>query len=127
MLELRAMPLPDPSLRARVDVDPDEEALRLMSKLCNRLQVAKSFARIAAGMVQEQASHASSVLRVAAGVAKVQVAPQEAAVRARVEQVRRVARAAAEAAVHVTTTEARRYTEGLATKTEAEPAPPPTS
>jgi hypothetical protein len=90
-------------------VDPDEEALRLVVKLANRLQVARSFARLTAGVLQERAARASEVLKVYSEVAKVQLAPSEAALRARVDHVQRVARAAAEAAVQVTTAETRRY------------------
>jgi hypothetical protein len=94
---------------ARDLVDPDEEALRLVVKLANRLQVARSFARLTAGVLQERAARASEVLKVYSQVAKVQLAPSEAALRARVDHVQRVARAAAEAAVQVTTAETRRY------------------
>ena len=70
-----AQPAPRPSPR-----HPDEEAMLLMMKLVQRVEVAKSFAKIAAGLVAATA----------AGSLKV-----------RYDQARKIARAASDAAVHV--------------------------
>lgn len=72
----------------------EEEALELIVRLAGRVRVARSFARIASGMLQESAQRASEALRAYADEAVSELAPPE---------LRRVARAAAEAAVRVTT------------------------
>lgn len=66
---------------------PDEEAMRLMREVARRAQIARSFAKLAGGLLTVSAARASLSLRAAAD--------------ARLAEVRRVARAATEAAVHV--------------------------
>ena len=76
--------------RAR-ELTPDDEALLLMAKLLERTAVAKSFAKIATGFVLGSAAVAAKQLKTAAGLD------------ARLERVKKIARAATDAAVHVAT------------------------
>jgi hypothetical protein len=68
---------------------PDEEAMRLMMEVARRAQIARSFAKLASGLLTVGAAQASLQLRAAAD--------------ARLAEMRRVARAAKDAAVHVAT------------------------
>ena len=81
--------------RARA-LTPDDEAMLLMQKILDRTAVAKSFAKIATGFVLGSAAVAAQHLRVATD-AKVRAAGLDA----RLERVRKIARAATQAAVHV--------------------------
>lgn len=74
---------------------PDEEAMLLMMKVVERVEVARSFAKIAAGLVTVTAIQASHRLRSAAD--------REGTIGARFDRVRKIARAAADAAKHVAT------------------------
>ena len=67
---------------------PDEEAMLLMMKVLERAQVAKSFARLAAGLLTVGAARATVQLR-------------EGPLKSRLDNVRKIARAATAAAVHV--------------------------
>ena len=71
------MAMPSPPKR----LNPDQEAMLLMMKLIDRIEVATSFAKIAAGLATVTATRASEQLRVT--------------------RVLKIARAAAGAAVHV--------------------------
>jgi hypothetical protein len=82
-------PKPEPVSRTRARPTPDEEAMLLMAKVVERAQVATSFAKIAAGLLTVTAARAS-----------VRLAPD---LRSRYERMRKMARIAAEAAVHVAT------------------------
>jgi hypothetical protein len=90
-----AMPMPMPISEEPVSStrptarkpSPDEEAMLLMMKVVERAQVAKSFAKIAAGLLTVTAAHATAQLRSVS----------------RFERVRKIARAATAAAVHVAT------------------------
>lgn len=112
--------------------DPDAEALRLAMKVIAHARVARSFARIAAGVVQESAKQASTVLRAYAGAAlaaraaadvpearpEAPAAPATAGI-----GFERFARAAAEAATEVTAEEVARILTALETMTAPRPAP----
>jgi hypothetical protein len=75
-----AAPAPAPSPRP----SPDEEAMQLMMKVVERVEVAKSFAKIAAGIFTVTAARATVQLRAVADA-------------------KMIARAAKDAAVHVAT------------------------
>lgn len=62
----------------------------LMMKVLERAQVAKSFAKLAAGLITVSAARASVQLR-------------EGPIKSRLDSVRKIARAATDAAVHVAT------------------------
>ena len=68
---------------------PDEEAMHLMTKVLERALVAKSFAKLAGGLLTVSAAQATLQLRAVAD--------------AKLAEVKRVARAATEAALHVAT------------------------
>jgi len=70
-------------------VSPDEEAMLLMTKVLERALVAKSFAKLASALLTVGAAQASVQLRAAAD--------------AKLSEMKKVARAAAEAARHVAT------------------------
>ncbi len=101
--------------------DPDAEALRLAMRVVAHARVARSFARIAAGVVQESAKQASTVLKAYAGAAlatpPAQDAPAEAPQAVDAAALKRLARAAAEAATEVTATEIARVLTALDTIT----------
>ena len=79
----RRAPPPRPS--------PDEEAMLLMMRVVERAQVAKSFAKLAAGLLTVGAARASAHLT------EGPLGP----LKSRIDSVRKIARAATEAAVHV--------------------------
>ena len=105
---------------------PDQEAMLLMTKIVERALVAKSFAKIAAGLLTATAASASVHLRAAAD-AKIsetidRTIDREGGIRSRVESrvehVKKLARVAAESAAAVA---ARRV------QPEAQPDSPPDS
>jgi hypothetical protein len=75
----------------------DEEAMRLMLSLARHAQVATSFAKLAGGLLSVTAAQASLQLRAVAD--------------AKLVEMKRIARAATEAAVHVATTRTERATD----------------
>lgn len=79
---------PAPAQGARSSAD--EEAMRLMVSLARHAQIATSFAKLAGGLLSVTAAQASLQLRAVAD--------------AKLVEVKRIARAATEAAVHVATT-----------------------
>lgn len=85
----------DPYARTRTNRPPpgrmpaDEEAVRLMANLLERAQVARSFAKLAGGLLAVSATQASLQLRAVAD--------------AKLAEMMRVARAVKDAAVHVAT------------------------
>ena len=83
--------------------NPDEEAMRLMMRIVERVEVARSFAKIAAGIFTVSAARAAQQLRVVADVKMVEVVEREGGLKTHYTRVRRIARAAAAAAVHVAT------------------------
>ena len=90
--------------------EADEEAMRLMMKVFERAEVARSFAKLAAGLLTTTAARASVQLR---AVAETKMAGPAF----------KIARAAAEAAAHVATQKRDRETEREVTP-EAAPEPP---
>lgn len=82
---------------------PDDEAMLLMMKVVERVEVAKSFAKIAAGIVTVSAAHAAKQLRGAADAKMVEVIERDGPLKAHYSRIRKIARAAAQAAVHVAT------------------------
>jgi hypothetical protein len=114
VLELTAMampmPLPPqerPEVRplheAPARLSPDEEAMQLMLKLVERAAVAKSFAKIAAGIFSVTATRATVQLRAVADAKMAETIEREGGLRSQVDKVRKIARAAKDAAVHVAT------------------------
>lgn len=75
--------------RAPRALTPDEEAMQLMVKVMERARVATSFAKLAGGLLAATGAQASMVLRAVAD--------------AKVAEMRKMARAAKDAAVHVAT------------------------
>jgi hypothetical protein len=94
----RAVPPPAPARR-----HPDEEAMLLMMKVVERVEVAKSFAKIATGIVAGVAANAAVQLRAAADAKMVAVVEREGGLKSRLDRVRKIAKAATDAAVHVAT------------------------
>jgi len=90
--------------------------MQLMMKVVERVEVAKSFAKIAAGIVGVSAIRAGATLRAVADAKIAEAATHDRGVLSHVEKVRKIARAAKDAAVHVATTRPE-------TKPEPEPAP----
>lgn len=81
---------------------PDEQAMLLMMRVVERVEVAKSFAKIATGIV----AGAAVQLRAAADTKMVAVVEREGGLRSRLDRVRKIAKAATDAAVHVATRKA---------------------
>lgn len=73
----------------------------LLMKVVERVEVAKSFAKIAAGLFTVSAARAAQQLRVVADAKMVEVVDRNGGMKTRYERVRKIARAATEAAVHV--------------------------
>jgi hypothetical protein len=94
-----AAPAPAPSPRP----SPDEEAMQLMMKVVERVEVAKSFAKIAAGIFTVTAARATVQLRAVADAKITETVEREGGLRSQVDKVRKIARAAKDAAVHVAT------------------------
>ena len=92
-----AAPAPSPR------VSPDEQAMQLMMKVVERVEVAKSFAKIATGIVAGVAASAAVQLRAAADAKMVSVVEREGGLKNRLDRVRKIAKAATDAAVHVAT------------------------
>lgn len=84
-------------------LSPDEEAMQLMLKVVERVEVAKSFAKIAAGIFSVTAARATVQLRAVAEARMAESIDREGGVLRRVDRVRKIARAAKDAAVHVAT------------------------
>jgi hypothetical protein len=84
-------------------MSPDQEAMLLMMKVVERVEVAKSFAKIAAGLLTVSAARASVQLRTVADAKMAETIEREGGLKTKVDRVRKIARAAAEAAVHVAT------------------------
>jgi hypothetical protein len=82
---------------------PDEEAMLLMMKVAERVEVAKSFAKIAAGLLTVTAARASVQLRAVADAKMAETVEREGGLKDRFEHVRKIARAAKDAAIHVAT------------------------
>jgi hypothetical protein len=99
---------------------PDEEAMVLMMKVVERVEVAKSFAKLAAGLLTVGAARTAQQLRVVADAKMVEVAQRDGPLQVHYDRVRRIARAATEAAVHVAT----RRSEPAQTSPETEDAEP---
>ena len=104
-------PSDEPSTRARARrpaavptrPDPDAEAMRLMLKVVERVEVARSFAKIAAGIFTVSAARAAQQLRVVADSKMSEVVEREGGLKTHYGRVRKIAHAAAAAAVHVAT------------------------
>jgi hypothetical protein len=94
-----AVAAPAPSPRP----SPDEEAMQLMMKVVERVEVAKSFAKIAAGIFTVTAARATVQLRAVADAKITETVEREGGLRSQVDKVRKIARAAKDAAVHVAT------------------------
>jgi hypothetical protein len=77
--------------------------MQLMLKLAERVEVAKSFAKIAAGIFGVSAARATVQLRAVADAKLAETVEGERGLRSQVDKVRRIARAAKDAAVHVAT------------------------
>lgn len=92
----RRSPPPPPTLS-----DADREALELLARVEQRVEVAKSLFRMTAGLITHHAARASSVARVVAASA---VSQGEAQVVARLGDLQKIARAATAAAIDVTST-----------------------
>jgi hypothetical protein len=84
-------------------LSPDEEAMQLMMKVVERVEVAKSFAKIAAGIFTVTAARATVQLRAVADAKMTETVEREGGLRSQVDRVRKIARAAKDAAVHVAT------------------------
>ena len=84
-------------------LSPDEEAMQLMMKVVERVEVAKSFAKIAAGLFTVTAARATVQLRAVADAKMAESIEREGGLMTRVDRVRKIARAAKDAAVHVAT------------------------
>ena len=84
-------------------LSPDEEAMQLMRKVVERVEVAKSFAKIAAGLFTVTAARATLQLRAVADAKMAESIEREGGLMTRVDRVRKIARAAKDAAVHVAT------------------------
>ena len=84
-------------------LSPDEEAMQLMRKVVERVEVAKSFAKIAAGLFTVTAARATVQLRAVADAKMAESIEREGGLMTRVDRVRKIARAAKDAAVHVAT------------------------
>jgi hypothetical protein len=91
-----AMTIPEAAQDYRPN--PDQEALELLVKLADRIDVARSFARICKGLLQERAARASVALapRVGelAGITRFARAAADAAKSVAANEVRRVVAAA---------------------------------
>ncbi len=84
-------------------LSPDEEAMQLMMKVVERVEVAKSFAKIAAGLFTVTAARATVQLRAVADAKMAETIERDGGLMTRVDRVRKIARAAKDAAVHVAT------------------------
>lgn len=89
--------------RPRPRLTPDEEAMQLMMKVVERVEVAKSFAKIAAGLVSVSAARAGMQLRAVADAKMAEAVERDGGVLSQVDKVRKIARAAKDAALHVAT------------------------
>jgi len=78
----------------------------LMMKVVERVEVAKSFAKIATGILAGAAAGAAMQLRAAADTKMVAVVEREGGLKSRLDRARKIARAATDAAVHVATRKA---------------------
>jgi hypothetical protein len=83
------------SPRAAPRHNPDEEAMLLMLRVVERVEVARSFAKIAAGIFTVSVARTAHQLR--------GVVDREGGLKTRYDRIRTIARAAAQAAVHVAT------------------------
>lgn len=75
----------------------------LMTKVVERLEVATSFARIAAGLFTVSAARAAQRLRVVTDAKMYEVVDRPGGLKTHYDRARKIARAATEAAVHVAT------------------------
>lgn len=96
---------PAPAARAQQQArpDPDREAMLLMMKVMARAEVAKSFAKLAAGLLTVTAARASVQVRAVADQKMAEAIEREGGLRSRYAHVLKIARAARDAAVHVAT------------------------
>jgi len=90
-------------VRPSARLTPDEEAMQLMLKVVERVEVAKSFAKIAAGIFSVTAARATVQLRAVADAKMAEAVERDGGVLRQVDRVRKIARAAKDAAVHVAT------------------------
>ena len=74
-----------------------------MLEVVARVEVAKSFAKIAAGILSVTAARATVQLRAVADAKMAEAREREGGVLSQVDRVRKIARAAKDAAVHVAT------------------------
>ena len=77
--------------------------MQLMIKVVERVEVAKSFAKIAAGIFTVTATRATVQLRAVADAKMAETIEREGGLMSQVDKVRKIARAAKDAAVHVAT------------------------
>ncbi len=77
--------------------------MRLMMKVIDRVEVARSFAKIAAGIITVSAARAARQLRVVADAKLGAVVAREGGLETHYGRARKIAHAAAAAAVHVAT------------------------
>lgn len=118
-------PVPERTPRLGHDHDPDREATLLMMKVVERVEVARSFAKLAAGILTESAVRASAQLRAAADRTIRGTVEREGGLRSRYDRALRVARAAREAAIHVATHRPDRAPSDAPARARARaPAPP---
>ena len=89
--------------RPRLRLSPDEEAMQLMLEVVERVEVAKSFAKIAAGIFSVTAARAAVQLRAVADAKMAEAIERDGGVLGQVDRIRKIARAAKDAAVHVAT------------------------
>jgi hypothetical protein len=82
---------------------PDEEAMRLMQTVLQRAEVARSFTRLAAGLVTLSAARASAQVRAAAEETLAEALAREGGLGPRARRWVKIARAAKDAAIHVAT------------------------
>ena len=93
--------------------------MRLMMKVVERVEVTRSFAKLAAGIFTVSAARAAQQLRVVADAKMVEVVEREGGLKTHYTRVRKIARAAAAAAVHVATHQAEKDPAATATENTA--------
>ena len=90
----------------------------LMMKVVQRVEVAKSFAKLATGLVAASAAQAAVQLRALADAKVGAVVEGEGGLASRLDRVRKIARAATDAAAHVATQRPEPATEPSASPAE---------
>jgi hypothetical protein len=94
-----ARPAPAPSARP----DPEQEAILLMSKVVERVEVATAFAKLASGLLAVTAARAAAQLKAVADQKIGEAMEREGGLGAHYARAVTIARAAKGAAVHVAT------------------------